>query len=78
MQAVAAFIAGMWLAIRQAAPAMAGATIAFLIDLVKEDRKLTQQYKDILDEERKAAERPVADAAKRLRESGWTVPDDAP
>lgn len=78
----AAFFAGLWASIKAAGPFLRDASLiaaGMVIEALKiaaaENGKKAEQYREVLEEERRADERPVAGAAERLRQSGYTTSD---
>lgn len=72
MGTLSAYMAALWEAFKQFYPLMTKGFYAGLgaaAAIWRDDRKLIDQYRDIVDEERKLAAKPVVGAAGRLRNS---------
>lgn len=80
--ALAAFFTGLWAFLKGMGPHLrdaslvaAGMVIKGLEVAAKDNGKLVDQYKAILEEERKAVARTNHGAAGKLRNSGYTTDD---
>lgn len=72
MGALGTYLATLWATVKELAPLLkAGwyAALGLALAMWRDDRKMIDQYREIVDEERKLADKPVAGAAGRLRRS---------